>query len=35
VLRRRWAWLKTAVRTPRTLLLFFASALLLSVNWFV
>lgn len=35
VVRRRWAWLKTAVRTPRTLLLFFASATLLSVNWFV
>lgn len=35
VLRRRWAWLKTAVHTPRTILLFFASAALLSVNWFV
>lgn len=35
VLRRRWAWLKTAVHTPRTMLLFTASAVLLSVNWFV
>jgi chloramphenicol-sensitive protein RarD len=35
LLRRRWDWLKTAVHTPRTLLLFFASATLLSVNWFV
>jgi chloramphenicol-sensitive protein RarD len=33
--RRRWAWLKTAVHTPRTILLFIASATLLSVNWFV
>jgi chloramphenicol-sensitive protein RarD len=35
IMRRRWAWLKTAVHTPRTLVLFTASALLLSVNWFV
>ncbi|WP_420630002.1 EamA family transporter RarD [Candidatus Leptofilum sp.] len=35
VVRRRWDWLKTAVHTPRTMLLFVASALLLSVNWFV
>jgi len=35
VLRRRWDWLKTAVHTPRTILLFAASAALLSVNWFV
>jgi chloramphenicol-sensitive protein RarD len=35
VVRRRWAWLKTAVHTPRTILLFVASATLLSLNWFV
>lgn len=35
VVRRRWDWLKTAVHTPRTILLFFASAVLLSANWFV
>jgi chloramphenicol-sensitive protein RarD len=35
VVRRRWGWLKTAVHTPRTLLLFTASAMLLSVNWFI
>ncbi len=35
LLRRRWNWLKTAVRTPRTVLLFFTSATLLSINWFV
>lgn len=35
VVRRRWDWLKTAVHTPRTIFLFIASALLLSVNWFV
>ena len=35
VVRRQWAWLKTAVHTPRTILLFIASATLLSVNWFV
>lgn len=35
LVRRRWEWLKTAVSQPRTLLLFTASALLLSVNWFV
>ncbi len=35
VLRRRWDWLKTAVHTPRTILLFAASAALLSANWFV
>lgn len=35
ILRRRWDWLKTAVHTPRTILLFVASAMLLSVNWFV
>lgn len=35
LLRRRWHWLKTAVHTPRTILLFVASAMLLSVNWFV
>ncbi|WP_420645364.1 EamA family transporter RarD [Candidatus Leptofilum sp.] len=35
LVRRRWDWLKTAVHTPRTILLFIASALLLSVNWFV
>jgi len=35
LVRRRWDWLKTAVHTPRTILLFIASALLLSTNWFV
>ena len=35
LVRRRWAWLKTAVSQPKILLLFIASALLLSVNWFV
>ena len=35
VVRRQWAWLKTAVHTPLTILLFIASATLLSVNWFV
>ena len=35
IVRRRWAWLKTAVHTPRTILLFVASAALLSTNWFV
>lgn len=35
LLRGRWAWLKTAVSQPKTLLLFTASAVLLSVNWFV
>lgn len=35
LLRRRWAWLKTAVTNRRTLLLFAASASLLSLNWFV
>ena len=29
LLRRRWVWLKTAVHTPRTILLFTASAMLL------
>ena len=35
LVRRRWAWVKTAVSQPKTLLIFTASALLLSVNWFV
>jgi chloramphenicol-sensitive protein RarD len=29
----RWAWLATALRHPKTLLSFFASALLLAANW--
>ncbi|HWQ11227.1 MAG TPA: EamA family transporter RarD [Roseiflexaceae bacterium] len=33
--RRHWAWLGQALRSGRTLLAFAASALLLSVNWFV
>ena len=32
--RRQWAWLAQARRQPRTLGVFFTSALLLSVNWF-
>lgn len=35
VMRRQWGWLKTAVSQPKTLLLFTASAILLSLNWFV
>lgn len=35
VVRRQWGWLKTAVSQPKTLLLFTASAILLSLNWFV
>jgi chloramphenicol-sensitive protein RarD len=35
LLRRRWAWLKTAVTNRRTILLFTASAALLSLNWFI
>ncbi|MBK8905688.1 MAG: EamA family transporter RarD [Anaerolineaceae bacterium] len=33
--RRQWTWLKTAVSQPKILLLFTASAVLLSLNWFV
>jgi chloramphenicol-sensitive protein RarD len=33
--RRQWSWLGQALRSPRTLLVFTASALLLSTNWFV
>jgi chloramphenicol-sensitive protein RarD len=33
VIRGRWAWLAEAARSPRTLLIFFGSALLLAVNW--
>ncbi len=33
--RRQWAWLRVAFQEPRTLLRFLATALLLSVNWFV
>lgn len=32
---RRWAWVKDVVKQPRTLLVFAASALLLSTNWLV
>lgn len=32
---RRWAWVKDVVKQPRTLLVFGASALLLSTNWLV
>lgn len=32
---RNWNWLGAVLRSPRTLLTFLASALLLSVNWFV
>ena len=35
VMRRQWGWLKTAVSQPKTMLLFTASAALLSLNWFV
>lgn len=35
LVRRQWGWLKTAVAQPKTLLLFTASAVLLSLNWFV
>lgn len=34
-LRHRWGWLGHAARSPRTLLIFATSALLLFVNWFV
>jgi chloramphenicol-sensitive protein RarD len=33
--RTGWAWLTQALRTPRTLLTFGLSALLLSVNWWI
>ena len=33
LVRRNWAWLGQALRTPRTLLTFIASTLLLSTNW--
>lgn len=32
--KKRWAWLKPALRSKRTLLTFLASGTLLSVNWF-
>lgn len=32
---RRWAWLKDALRQPKTVLTFAASAALLSANWFI
>jgi chloramphenicol-sensitive protein RarD len=35
LVRRQWGWVKTAVAQPKTLLLFTASAALLSLNWFV
>ena len=34
-LRRRWTWLAPSLRQPRLLAGFAASALLLSVNWFI
>lgn len=34
-LRRQWGWIGAAVRSPRTLLMFSAIALLISVNWLV
>lgn len=33
--RRQWTWLPRVVRQPRVLMMFVASALLLSANWFV
>jgi chloramphenicol-sensitive protein RarD len=33
--RRRWSWIATSLRRPRTLVLFFASACLLGANWFI
>ena len=33
VVRRHWGWVKTAVSTPRILLTFIASGVLLAVNW--
>jgi chloramphenicol-sensitive protein RarD len=33
--RHQWVWLGRAIRSPRTLLVFATSALLLSANWFV
>lgn len=33
--RRQWGWLRTALRSPRILLSFAASACFLSANWFV
>ena len=33
--RRQWAWLRAVVRQPRVLLGFAASAVMLSINWFV
>ncbi len=35
LVRRQWGWVKTAAAQPKTLLLFTASAALLSLNWFV
>lgn len=35
LVRRQWGWVKTAASQPKTLLLFTASAALLSLNWFV
>lgn len=32
-LRRQWAWLQTARRSPRILLIYLTTAVLLSVNW--
>ncbi|KAA3659393.1 MAG: EamA family transporter RarD [Chloroflexi bacterium] len=31
--RRHWGWVKTAVSTPRTLITFIASGILLGINW--
>ncbi|MCP5098990.1 MAG: EamA family transporter RarD [Chloroflexi bacterium] len=31
--KRHWGWVKTAVSTPRTLITFIASGLLLGINW--
>lgn len=32
--QHNWSWLKTSLKQPRTLLIFFTTAIFLSVNWF-
>jgi chloramphenicol-sensitive protein RarD len=32
--RKQWAWLRQAVKRPKTLLIFFSSASLLGLNWY-
>jgi chloramphenicol-sensitive protein RarD len=33
--RRRWVWLREALRSPRVVLTFLTTSLLLSLNWFI